>query len=38
LPLLAQPTHVWLEGVGHALHLEQKELVLRAITDFLGSL
>lgn len=38
LPLLAQPTHVWLEGVGHALHLEHKEQVLRTITDFLGSL
>jgi pimeloyl-ACP methyl ester carboxylesterase len=38
LPLLAQPTHVWLEGVGHALHLEHKEQVLRAINDFFGSL
>jgi pimeloyl-ACP methyl ester carboxylesterase len=38
LPLLAQPTHVRLEGVSHVLHNEQKKPVLRAITDFLRTL
>ena len=38
LPLLSQPTHVLLEGVGHVFHNEQKEPVLQALTDFLASL
>jgi pimeloyl-ACP methyl ester carboxylesterase len=37
LPLLAQPTHVRLEGVNHPLHHTHPEPVLRALTDFFGS-
>jgi len=36
--LLAQPFHVRLSGIGHGLHSEQQEPVLRAAIDFLTSL
>jgi len=38
LTLLSNSTHILLEGVGHWLHNEQKDVVLQAITDFLKSL
>ena len=37
LPLLAEPSHVRLEGVSHALHHIHPDLVLAALTDFFGS-
>jgi pimeloyl-ACP methyl ester carboxylesterase len=38
LPLLAQSSHVRLEGVSHALHHTHPEPVLRALVDFFGEL
>ncbi len=38
LKLLSKPTHIRLEGVGHLLHIVQKDVVLQAITGFLKSL
>lgn len=37
LQLLARPTHVRLEGLGHVLFEERRERVLRPILDFLES-
>ena len=34
LPLLAKPTHVRLDGIGHGLFLDHKELVLRQLKSF----
>lgn len=38
LTLLSDPTHILLEGVGHGLHNEQKDVVLQAIQGFLNAL
>jgi pimeloyl-ACP methyl ester carboxylesterase len=38
LPLLADPTHIKLDGISHVLHNEQPEPVLRAMIDFLEAL
>jgi pimeloyl-ACP methyl ester carboxylesterase len=34
LPVLARPHHVKLEGISHILHMERKELVVRALERF----
>jgi pimeloyl-ACP methyl ester carboxylesterase len=38
LPLLDDCTHVYLDNVGHAIHLEQPTLFTRIVSDFIEAL
>jgi len=37
LPLLDRPRHMRLQGIGHMIHIDGKELVVQALTDFFQS-